>query len=154
MELGTRRSKKSMYHLSFIIIICIFLFCFSFPCFVLSNSRSITLTPGFCPCFRSVCLTLDPFPTSYHSYPKLGLPVPKLEVTDSGAKPKAILEEMGGSVKLVWFARVPLRAHFKPHKFDILPKSNGVSNLVAASHHFCLFLLAERTGYFRDTHVA
>lgn len=59
-------------------------------------------------------------------YPKLGLPPPHLEVTDCSAQAKATIEAIGGSVKLVWFARVPLRAHFYPHKFPIKPRGNGV----------------------------
>lgn len=59
-------------------------------------------------------------------YPKLGLPAPKLELTDSSEAAKEAVQKVGGDVSLVWFARVPLRAHLKPHKFDILPRSNGV----------------------------
>lgn len=49
-----------------------------------------------------------------------------LEVTFASEEAKEAIEAVGGTVKFVWFAKIPLRAHLKPHKFDILPKSNGV----------------------------
>lgn len=55
----------------------------------------------------------------------LGVPL-HLELSDCSAAARSAIEAAGGSVKLVWFNRVTLRAHVKPHKFDILPRSNGV----------------------------
>jgi len=59
-------------------------------------------------------------------FPKLGIPVPQLELADVTDKARAAVEAVGGSVELVWMARVPLRAHLLPHKFDILPRGNGI----------------------------
>lgn len=49
-----------------------------------------------------------------------------LEVSFSSEASREAVEAAGGTVKHVWFGRVPLRAHLKPEKFDILPHGNGV----------------------------
>lgn len=59
-------------------------------------------------------------------YAALGLPPPRLVVTDADEEGKKAIESVGGSVELRWMARLPLRAHFKPEDFHILPRSNGV----------------------------
>jgi len=59
-------------------------------------------------------------------FPSLGLPVPNLILTDASQRGKEAIESVGGTVELRWMARVPLQAHFKPEKFPILPRSNGV----------------------------
>lgn len=49
-----------------------------------------------------------------------------LELTFASFKAKEAIEAKGGSVKFVYFAKIPLRAHLKPHKFPIAPRSNGI----------------------------
>jgi large subunit ribosomal protein L15 len=58
---------------------------------------------------------------SAESIPKLNL-----ELTDSSLTAKSLIEQAGGSIKHVWFNRVTLRAHLRPHRFEILPRSNGI----------------------------
>jgi large subunit ribosomal protein L15 len=60
-----------------------------------------------------------------HGAPDLSVPL-HLEVTDITPAAQQKIEDAGGSVKLVWYNRVSLRAHLKPEKFDILPRSNGI----------------------------
>jgi len=50
----------------------------------------------------------------------------KFQLTYSSREAREIVTAAGGSVEHVWFGRVPLRAHLKPHKFAILPRSNGL----------------------------
>lgn len=47
-------------------------------------------------------------------------------MSDISESAKAAVEAAGGSVEKVYFNRVTLRAHLKPEKFDILPRSNGI----------------------------
>lgn len=49
-----------------------------------------------------------------------------LELTFASEEAKKAVEAKGGSVKFVWFAKIPLRAHLRPHKFPIAPRSNGI----------------------------
>ncbi len=55
-----------------------------------------------------------------------GLPKLNFELTDSSDAVRSLIEKSGGSIRHVWFNRVTLRAHLKPHRFDILPRSNGI----------------------------
>jgi len=64
--------------------------------------------------------------TFQQEYAKLGLPPPQLTVTDATPRAKEMIEAVGGSVQLIWMARVPLRAHLVPERFPILPQSNGI----------------------------
>lgn len=66
------------------------------------------------------------FLTDYPKLIKEGLAPPQLEVSDVDDRAKAALEQVGGSVALKYFARVPLRAHFLPEKFEILPRGDGI----------------------------
>lgn len=49
-----------------------------------------------------------------------------MELTFASEEAKEAVESKGGSVKFVWFAKLPLQAHLKPHKFPVPPRSNGV----------------------------
>lgn len=55
-----------------------------------------------------------------------GIPKLKIEVSDSSETAKALIEKAGGSVHHVWFNRVTLRAHLRPHRFELPPRSNGI----------------------------
>jgi ribosomal protein L15 len=56
-----------------------------------------------------------------------GFKIPiKIQVSYSSESARKAIEAAGGCVEHVWFNRVTLRAHLKPEKFDILPRSNGV----------------------------
>lgn len=48
-----------------------------------------------------------------------------LEVSDASEEAKRLVKEAGGSVKMIWYNRLGLRAHLKPHKFDLLPRTTG-----------------------------
>lgn len=48
------------------------------------------------------------------------------EVTHASEEVVQAVKAVGGSVKFVWFAKIPLRAHLKPHKFALPPRSNGI----------------------------
>lgn len=50
----------------------------------------------------------------------------KFEVSDVSKEANDAVEATGGEVKKVWFNRVSMRAHFKPHKFPIPIKHNGI----------------------------
>lgn len=50
------------------------------------------------------------------------LPPLHFEMTHTSARAKEMVEAAGGIVNLVHFTRLTLRAHLKPHKFDILPR--------------------------------
>lgn len=50
----------------------------------------------------------------------------KFEVSDASKAAQDQIERAGGSVKLVWFNRVTMRAHFKPEKYLIAPRNNGI----------------------------
>ena len=45
-----------------------------------------------------------------------------LHITESSAMAQAAIEAHGGSIEYVYYNRLGLRAHLKPHKFDLLPK--------------------------------
>ena len=49
----------------------------------------------------------------------------KIDIEVAGADQSSIdaIRRVGGSVTIVYLERVGLRAHLKPHRFDILPKS-------------------------------
>jgi hypothetical protein len=53
-----------------------------------------------------------------------------IQVTDCSEQTRSLLEGTGGSVHLVWFNRMTLRAHLNPLKFlqkyGRLPKGTGV----------------------------
>jgi len=49
-----------------------------------------------------------------------------IEVTAASEKAIEAVESNGGKVKKVWFSRVAMRAHFKPHKFPIPIKHQGI----------------------------
>jgi len=59
-------------------------------------------------------------------YPKLGLPPPRLVVSDVTPKAREAIESVGGSVELVFMSRIPLRAHLKPEKYITIPRGSGV----------------------------
>lgn len=52
------------------------------------------------------------------------------QLTDCSEEARSLLESQGGSVHLVWFNRMTLRAHLQPLKFlqkyGRLPKGTGV----------------------------
>lgn len=60
---------------------------------------------------------------------KLDQPI-HIQLTDCSEQARKVLEENDGSVHLVWFNRVTLRAHLNPVKFlrrhGRLPKATGV----------------------------
>jgi len=49
-----------------------------------------------------------------------------IKVTHASENAREAVESQGGSVEYVWFNRVTLRAHLMPHKFKILPHSDGI----------------------------
>jgi len=49
-----------------------------------------------------------------------------IEVTEASEKAVEAVEAAGGKVKKVWFSRVAMRAHFKPHKYPIAIKHQGI----------------------------
>lgn len=51
-----------------------------------------------------------------------GLPPLRLEVSGASRAAREAVERAGGEVRLVYFNRLGLRAHTKPHKFDMMPK--------------------------------
>lgn len=54
-------------------------------------------------------------------------PLPlQIEVTDASVAAQRAVEVAGGKVKLVWFNRLGLRAHFKPEKFPHGVANNGI----------------------------
>ena len=46
-----------------------------------------------------------------------------IEVSAVSDVARKAIESMGGSVTTVYYNKLALRAHLKPHKFDILPKA-------------------------------
>lgn len=50
------------------------------------------------------------------------LPPLHFEMTHTSGRAKEVIEAAGGSVNLVYFTKLTLRAHLKPHKFDIIPR--------------------------------
>lgn len=63
------------------------------------------------------------------------LPPLHFQVSDSSLSAQALIEAAGGSVSYVFFNRVTLRAHLKPEKFPIPPRSNGVPPPVWREHY-------------------
>jgi hypothetical protein len=63
-------------------------------------------------------------------FPKLaaehGMAVPQIEITDVSQQAKDAIETVGGSVNIIWMGKIPLRAHLKPEKFDLLPRGPGI----------------------------
>lgn len=59
-------------------------------------------------------------------YQKLGCEPPKMVVTDVSENAKGAIEALGGKVDIQYMARLPLRAHLHPDKFEIMPRGPGV----------------------------
>jgi len=58
--------------------------------------------------------------------PKFQLPPISLQVTDCSDSARKLVEAAGGTVKLVYYNRVALRAHLHPERVNFVPRSNGL----------------------------